>query len=537
MMEHARKQQVPKETIDSSDTTELEEFDQKTTLFQEMTNSKSFNRSPKQRSLYHALMESILEDEEAMDKGKTNKDIEPSKKAKSTESSKGTSKSQPKSTGKSAQAEETVFEAGDTQGSQNLGDDMGNTDEPPVVNVDPKFWFKKPEIPPTLDPEWNKGKSVENKPTKWLSELAKAEKPSRTFDDLMSTPIYFSAFVINRLQISELTKDILVGPAYNILKGTCKSYVEIDYNMEECYKELTDQLDWNNPEGDRYPFDLSKPLPLVMSGNRQIVSVDYFFNNDLAYLQGGSTGRTYTTSLTKTKAAKYDLPGIKDMVPNLWSPVKVAYDKHALLGTSHWGPKRQRFYGYASNRVSKLGVYSTKRILAVTNVKNRLFNLKGDIIVHLAAALRMFTRRIVIQKRVEDLKLGFESYQKKLNISRPMTHKARITDLKPYSAYYNPQGFIYVDKLGRNRLMCSHELYKFSDGTLISHRDTLKDMANNLEMGYTNVMPRRRWSHLDKKMSCIMIKDIDRQLLDRMLLRSLEKFVGGREYGEDLRLL
>ncbi|GKC79941.1 hypothetical protein Tco_1130715 [Tanacetum coccineum] len=118
-----------------------------------------------------------------------------------------------------------------------------------------------------------------------------------------------------------------------------------------------------------------------------------------------------------------------------------------------------------------------------------------------------------------------------------MTHKARITDLKSYSAYSNPQGFIYMDKLGRNRLMCSHGLYKFSDGTLISLRDTLKDMANNLEMGYTSVMPRRRWSSLDKKRSHIMIKDIDRQLLDRMLMRSLEKFVGGRYYGEDLRLL
>ncbi|GKC70359.1 hypothetical protein Tco_1116242, partial [Tanacetum coccineum] len=103
-----------------------------------MTKSKSFNKSPKQRALYHQLMESILEDGDAMDEGviirglkrrKTSKDIEPSKKAKSTESSKGTSKSQLKSTGKSAQAEETVFEAGDTQGEQNQGQDMGNADD------------------------------------------------------------------------------------------------------------------------------------------------------------------------------------------------------------------------------------------------------------------------------------------------------------------------------------------------------------------------------------------------------------------------
>nr|GEV98155.1 hypothetical protein [Tanacetum cinerariifolium] len=42
---------------------------QKTTLFETMTISKSFNKSPKQRALYHALMESILKDEDAMDEG------------------------------------------------------------------------------------------------------------------------------------------------------------------------------------------------------------------------------------------------------------------------------------------------------------------------------------------------------------------------------------------------------------------------------------------------------------------------------------
>ncbi|GKB30015.1 hypothetical protein Tco_0869416 [Tanacetum coccineum] len=68
-MEHARKQQVPKETITLSDTTALEDFDLKTTLFETMTKSKSFIKSPKQRALYHALMESILEDEDAMAEG------------------------------------------------------------------------------------------------------------------------------------------------------------------------------------------------------------------------------------------------------------------------------------------------------------------------------------------------------------------------------------------------------------------------------------------------------------------------------------
>ncbi|GKA76855.1 hypothetical protein Tco_0783316 [Tanacetum coccineum] len=323
-MEQARKQQETRYTITIFDSAELQEFDQKRTLFETMTKTKSFNKNTKHNALYHALMKSILKDKDAMGKGVADM----SKKRKPDDA--------------------------DRDEGPPTGPDQGLKRKETGKDADPKDWFKKPKRPPTPDPEWNEGKTVNNKPTqKWLSDLAKAETSSKTFDDLMSTPIDFSAFVMNRLQISDLTQDMLIGPAYKILKGI--------------------------PKGDRYPFNLSKPLPLVKSGNRQIVLVDYFFNNDLAYLQGESTGRTYTTSLTKTKAAKYDLPGIEDMVPNLWSPIKVAYDKHGLLGTSHWGPKRQRFYRYDSKRVSKHDVYSTKRILAVTNVKVNVWYSYGHL--------------------------------------------------------------------------------------------------------------------------------------------------------------
>nr|GEW26525.1 hypothetical protein [Tanacetum cinerariifolium] len=95
-------------------------------------------------------------------------------------------------------------------------------------------------------------------------------------------------------------------------------------------RALSIKLDWENPNGSDYPFDHSKPLPLIMRGNHQSVPVEFFINNEIKYLQGGIFTMTYTTSTTKTKAAQCDLPGIKDMVPNIWSLVKVAYDKYAL---------------------------------------------------------------------------------------------------------------------------------------------------------------------------------------------------------------
>nr|GEZ93748.1 hypothetical protein [Tanacetum cinerariifolium] len=147
-------------------------------------------------------------------------------------------------------------------------------------------------------------------PQTWISKITQAKTPPLSFDELMSTPIDFSSYVMNHLKIDNMTQDHLVGPVFNLLKETCKSRVELEYNIEECYKVVIDRLDWNNPKGKEYPFDLNKPLPLIMNRGRQVVY-------DLEYLRGGCSSKKYTTFTTKTKAAKYDIQGIEDMVPSL----------------------------------------------------------------------------------------------------------------------------------------------------------------------------------------------------------------------------
>ncbi|GKD17596.1 hypothetical protein Tco_1206754 [Tanacetum coccineum] len=302
--------------------------------------------------------------------------------------------------------------------------------------------------------------------------------------------------------------------------------MELEYNIKECYKDITDRLDWNNPKGNEYPFELSKPLPLIMEQGRQVVPVDYFINNDLEYLRGGSSSKKYTTSTTTTKVAKNDIPGIEDMVPSLWSLVKVAYDRHAVWGTLHWAITKvkvmkwydygyleeikvrredQQIYKFKEGDFPRLYMHDIEDMLLLL-VQKKLFNLERDVIFDLGVALRMFTRRIVLLKRVEDLQLGVKSYQKKLNITKPETF----------------------------RLMRMNELYKFSDGTLTSVRSVLHDIASKLRMDY---LPKRTWSSLDRNRSCIMIKAIDQLLLERRLMRSWEKFIGGRDYRVDLRLL
>ncbi|GKE50346.1 hypothetical protein Tco_1481604, partial [Tanacetum coccineum] len=77
----------------------------------------------------------------------------------------------------------------------------------------------------------------------WISQVARAKEPTTSFDELINTPIDFSAFVLNWLNIKDLTQAILVGPAFDLLKGTCKSLTELEYHLEEFSKSTTERVD------------------------------------------------------------------------------------------------------------------------------------------------------------------------------------------------------------------------------------------------------------------------------------------------------
>nr|GEY35287.1 hypothetical protein [Tanacetum cinerariifolium] len=113
-------------------------------------------------------------------------------------------KSQPKSFGKSVQAEEPVFVTANTKMPQ---DQRGDTkDQPNVEATLMDDWFKKPNKPLTPDRPWNDGKSVDSKPPqKWISNIAKARQPPSMFNELMSTPIDFSSYVMQNTKIDSLT--------------------------------------------------------------------------------------------------------------------------------------------------------------------------------------------------------------------------------------------------------------------------------------------------------------------------------------------
>ncbi|GJW61670.1 hypothetical protein Tco_0111005 [Tanacetum coccineum] len=114
--------------------------------------------------------------------------------------------------------------------------------------------------------------------------------------------------------------------------------------------------------------------------------------------------------------------------------------------------------------------------------QNKLFNLEGDVIVDFVTALKMFTRRIIIQNRVDDVQLGVESYQRKLNLTKPQRTCPHISVKEPYTLNFDPPGIIYEDKSKKKRIMRIDEIHKFCDGTLQSVRNILRESQNRRDL-------------------------------------------------------
>ncbi|GJT68379.1 hypothetical protein Tco_1019859 [Tanacetum coccineum] len=599
----------------------LSELELKKILIDKMEANKSISRSDIQRQLYKALVDAYEADKILLDtygdtvtikrpRDGADDDQEPSagtdrgsKRRRSGKEPESTSaprekttttagktttgsKTHKQSASQSAPVEETMQSTDVFEAPAHQEFETGVHDEQPEEEVHPlPDWFQQPKRLPSPDHAWNKSvPAVHESVQPWLSNLARRQDPRESFDELTDTTFDFSAFVMNRLNVTTLTPELLAGPTFELMKGTCKSLTELEYFCEEVYKATTEKLDWINPEGRQYPHDLRKPLPLVPnSQGRHVIPFHHFINNDLEYLRGGESSRKYSTSVTKTKAADYGhIKWIEDLVPNsMWSQVIVNYDKFALWGISHWGKKRRQFYAFATTRESARDVYSKRRIIAVTKVEivewqnykhldwitvrrdddilykfkegdfhrlriqdiedmllllvqGKVTNLNVEERIAFNVSLRMFTRSVVIQRRVEDLQLGVESYQKKLNLTKPDTYRSNLRRRDAYTPYSDPRGFIYENKDKKNRLMRIDELHKFSDGTLDDVRTALNDRLKGIRMEY---LPQTFWSQRDKANARAMIQAIDKRLKTRRIMRSLERFVGGRPYGGDLRLL
>ncbi|GJS00527.1 hypothetical protein Tco_0317035 [Tanacetum coccineum] len=106
-------------------------------------------------------------------------------------------------------------------------------------------WFQKPAKPPNIPSmiEQDYCMHLARPIQPWISNLARKEYPRESFNELMDTPLDFSVFVLNRLKVDTLTPELLASLTFELMKGLCKSLVQLIYFLEEVCKATTNQLD------------------------------------------------------------------------------------------------------------------------------------------------------------------------------------------------------------------------------------------------------------------------------------------------------
>nr|GFB26946.1 hypothetical protein [Tanacetum cinerariifolium] len=357
-----------------------------------------------------------------------------------------------------------------------------------------------------------------DEPSHLVFKTGKEADSRSSFNELLDTPIDFSNFIMNRPRVDTLTFELLAGPTYELMRGLCNSLTELEYHLEEVYNATMDQLDWVNPENQQYPHNLLQPLPLIPDNRgRRVILFSHFINSDLEYLRGESALDVYS---------KRRIIAVTDL--------KIV-ERHNYKHLDWISVRRDddKIYKFKEGNFKRLHLQEIEDMLLLV-VQGKLSNRTVEERFAFNVSLSMFTMSIVIQRRVEDLQLGVESYQKRLNLTKPDTYRSDLKRREAYTAYSNPRGFIYQNKDKKNRLMRIDKLYKFSDGTLNDVRNALDDRLKGIRMQY---LPQTIWRKGDKDRAAAMIQAIDKMLKTRRIMRSLERFVGGRLYEGDFRML
>nr|GFB67679.1 hypothetical protein [Tanacetum cinerariifolium] len=138
--------------------------------------------------------------------------------------------------------------AGSDRGSKRLRE--GGADDHPIVQTSQHpEWFSQQRRPPSPDRDWNKTlPAAQGDAQSWIRDLARQIDVRLSFNELLDTPIDFSSFIMNQLNVDTLTPALLAGPTYELMRRSCTSLTKLEYHLEEVYKATTDQLDWVNPK-------------------------------------------------------------------------------------------------------------------------------------------------------------------------------------------------------------------------------------------------------------------------------------------------
>nr|GEV43820.1 retrovirus-related Pol polyprotein from transposon TNT 1-94 [Tanacetum cinerariifolium] len=220
----------------------LSEIKLKKILTDKIESNKSIHRSVQQKTLYKALIDAYETDKVILDtygdivtfkRRRDDKDDDEEPSARSNRRSKRRrAGKEPESS--SVPKEKTSMSTGKSKkGSKSHQKSTGKSAQPPEEASQLPDWFQRPAKPPTPDHDCNKTLPAAHGPIQpRINNLARKEDTRDSFNKLMDTPLDFLAFVMNRLKVDTLTSELLAGPTFELMKGSCKSLVELEYFLE-----------------------------------------------------------------------------------------------------------------------------------------------------------------------------------------------------------------------------------------------------------------------------------------------------------------
>ncbi|GJR64059.1 hypothetical protein Tco_0010124 [Tanacetum coccineum] len=342
-----------------------------------------------------------------------------------------------------------------------------------------------------------------------------------------------------------------------MLRQRCTSGDEHQYHIDQMKNFLKSDIVWESRKEILVSLYPQKTTPLVHSCQRDPEAPALsLINQDLLYLKKGNSGpEKIVLSLHKFPAVIFNDEDIEERTSRWVNKCVRKFNPYARYSIEHWkNPHAKIFYIRKQKEPGKpkKEIYSNSKIIQVvktywelghehkfiTEIVARRANkcivsitepdyknlnkndiediyllIMNDLTKDEAEYLKLFEEEIEVRlkyrKRMRRWEIPIKTEVRREDEELYKFKEGRISGIKTaYTAYSDPQGVIYEDQNSRNRLMCTDELHKFSNGTPNSVRTTLHDITSRIRMGY---MPKKKWSRLDKRRARVMIKDIDKE--------------------------
>ncbi|GJW74119.1 hypothetical protein Tco_0133489 [Tanacetum coccineum] len=252
----------------------------------------------------------------------------------------------------------------------------------------------------------------------------KFERYVNIHDGLMDILLSTEITYGSEVQVQK-TGSIKLKDGYELFGNRFMSKVEYDYNMDQMTIAMSDDMDWARDYG--LGLDGKEPLSL-----EEMKRLSY-------------RGKISATTIRK-----------------VYLDLKITFVDEV--------------------KVDVLFEYGVLESITVTRADKKKYTFKES------DFSRLNLNDIEDMKRVEDVQLGVESYQKSLNIIKPQKSIPKIKHYPAYTMCPKPFGVVYEGRDEKKRFIRDDEVYKFCNRAFINGKTLAFIMSSYLSIEYDHVV-------------------------------------------------